>query len=117
MQGSDFDETRASARLPHLDIDIVHRRSREGDAEQISINLQAVPSFSAFSQFLETANPFQFWARLAQLTWLPWLTALRSTSALPGFGHIPTSATPSRLPERTPADDTPSPSTHRSDGH
>jgi hypothetical protein len=57
------DETRATARLPGLDIEIVHRRSPEGDAEQISINLRAVPSFEAFGRFLETANPFAFGLR------------------------------------------------------
>ena len=39
-----------TARLSGLDIEIVHRRSPARDAEQISINLQAVPSFEA--------NPF-----------------------------------------------------------
>ena len=45
---SDVDTTKASARLPGLDIDIIHRRSPDGEAEQISINLQAVPSFEVF---------------------------------------------------------------------
>jgi hypothetical protein len=53
----------------------VHRRSPQGDAEQISINLQAVPSFEAFGRFLETANPFAFWAQAARLAWFPWLAA------------------------------------------
>jgi hypothetical protein len=38
---SDVHTTKASAHLPGLDIDIVHRRSLDGEAEQISINLQA----------------------------------------------------------------------------
>src|SRR5712671_7471300 len=33
--------TRATARLPGLDIEIGHRRAVEGDTEQISINLRA----------------------------------------------------------------------------
>jgi hypothetical protein len=52
----------------------------QGDAEQISINLQAVPSFEAFGRFLETANPFAFWAQAARLAWFPWLAA--ATSAI-----------------------------------
>jgi hypothetical protein len=72
------DETRATARLPGLEIEIVHRRSPAGDAEQISINLQAVPSFEAFGRFLETANPFAFWAQAAQMAWLPWVEAART---------------------------------------
>src|SRR5215510_11017495 len=74
--------TRATARLPGLDIEIMHRRAVDGDAEQISINLRAVPSFEAFGRALELANPFAFWAQAAQLAWLPWLETAR-TLALP----------------------------------
>ena len=56
------DTTHARARLPGLEIEIIHRRSSGADAEQISINPQAVPSFEAFVRFLETVNPFAFWA-------------------------------------------------------
>jgi hypothetical protein len=72
------DTTRATARLPGLEIEIVHRRLPGGDAEQISINLQAVPSFEAFGRFLETANPFAFWAQAAHMAWLPWLGVTRT---------------------------------------
>ena len=69
--------TRAIARLPGLEIEIVHRRLPGGEGEQISINLEAVPSFEAFGRFLETTNPFAFWAQAAQMVWLPWLEAAR----------------------------------------
>ena len=87
--------TRATARLPALEIEIVHRRSPAGDAEQISINLQAMPSFEAFGRFLETANPFAFWAQAARLAWLPWLEAAR-LATLP-FNAAPT---PRKLGQR-----------------
>jgi hypothetical protein len=74
---SEIGATKATARLPGLNIEVVHRRSPDGDSEQISINLQAVPSFEAFSRFLEDANPFAFWVRASQLAWLPWLEAAR----------------------------------------
>jgi hypothetical protein len=74
-QASDVDTTRATARLPGLDVEIVHRQSP--DAEQISITLQAMPSFGAFGSWLDAANPFMFWTRAAQLAWLPWLEAAR----------------------------------------
>jgi len=74
--------TRATARLPGLDIEIMHRRAVEGDAEQISINLRAAPSLESFGRALELANPFAFWARAAQLAWLPWLETAR-TRTLP----------------------------------
>jgi hypothetical protein len=50
--------TRATAHLPRLAIEILHRRSADDDAEFISINLQAVPSSEAFGRYLETVNPF-----------------------------------------------------------
>jgi hypothetical protein len=74
--------TRATARLPGLDIEIMYRGAADGDAEQIFINLRAVPSFEAFGRALELANPFAFWAQAAQLAWLPWLETAR-TLALP----------------------------------
>jgi hypothetical protein len=76
------DTTRATARLPGLDIEIIHRRSLNDEAEQLSINLQATPSFEAFGRFLETANPFAFWAQAVQMAWLPWLNAARLVTRL-----------------------------------
>jgi hypothetical protein len=70
-----------------LNIEIVHRRSPSGDAEQISIHLQAMPSFEAFGRFLEDANPFVFWVQASRLAWLPWLEAARV--ALLPFGGAP----------------------------
>lgn len=67
----DDDTTRAVARLPGLDIAVEHRRL--DDAEQISIHLRATPSFKAFGDFLDGANPLAFWAHAAQLAFLPWL--------------------------------------------
>jgi len=76
-------DLRATTRLPGLDIEIVHRRSPEGDREEISINLQVVPSFEAFGRFLEAANPFVFWAEATRLTWIEAARALmlRSSAA------------------------------------
>jgi hypothetical protein len=72
-----LDAAKATARLPNLDIEIFHRRSPSGDSEQISIVLQAVPSFEAFGRFIEAANPFAFWAQAVWLAWSPWLDATR----------------------------------------
>jgi hypothetical protein len=68
----DDETTRATARLPGLEIEIVHRRLPADDGEQLSINLQAVPSFEAFGRFIQTANPFAFWAFAAQTAGFPW---------------------------------------------
>jgi hypothetical protein len=82
------DATRATARLPGLDVEIVHWPATDGDVERISINLRAVPSFDAFGRALDAANPFVFWQQAAQLAWAPWLAAARTltipwTFALP----------------------------------
>jgi hypothetical protein len=68
---SDDHTTRATASLPGLEIEIVHRRPRDAQTEALSITLQAVPSFEAFGRHLEAANPLVFWAQAAQLAWLP----------------------------------------------
>jgi hypothetical protein len=70
---SNDDITRATASLPGLEIEIVHRRSRDSEAEALSITLQAMPSFEAFGRSLEAANPLAFWAQAMQLAWLPLL--------------------------------------------
>ena len=81
MARSDYDETRAVARLPHLDIEILHRRPWQGDEEQMVITVRAVPSFEAFGRFVEAANPLVFWARMMQLAWSPWLGAFPLAAA------------------------------------
>ena len=101
-----FDETKATARLPNLDIEIVHSRSPEGDAERITISLQAAPSFEAFGRFLEATNPFLFWMRFAQTAWAPWLGS--GPASLPP-GNVtrvrapPQSAGPNATPDRAGA--------------
>jgi len=73
----DPEPLRATASLPGLDIEIVHRRSAEGDREQLSINMLAVPSFAVFDQHLRAMNPLTFWAEAARAFWAPWLEAAR----------------------------------------
>ena len=73
MADSDYEETRATARLLNLDIEILHRRPWEGDEEQMLITLRAVPSFEAFGRLLEASNPLLLWTRMMQAAWSPWL--------------------------------------------
>ena len=70
---NDRDTTRATANLPGLTIDVMHRRLPDTEAEQISITMQAVPSFAAFGRYLDGTNPFAVWAQLVQAAWLPWV--------------------------------------------
>jgi hypothetical protein len=87
-----FDETKVTARLPNLDIEIVHSRSPEGDAERITISLQAAPSFEAFGRFLEATNPFLFWMRFAQTAWTPWFRSGPANLPFGNFGRRPATA-------------------------
>jgi hypothetical protein len=96
------DTTRASAQLPGLNIDIVHSQSPDGDSEQISITLQAVPSFEAFGRAFKATNPFTFWTEAMRLVWLPWLEAARIAMLPPSLPAPKSSseAVPPLSPER-----------------
>ncbi len=102
MRGSEVDTTRATARLPGLNIEIVHHRAPGGEAEHISINLQAMPSFEAFGRSLEAVNPLLFWAEAAKLAWWPWLTAAHS-AMLPLSPARPSSKTVPHRPDEPDA--------------
>ena len=70
---TDYDDTKAVARLPNLDIEILHRRPLQGDEEVLTITLRATPSFDSVFSFLEAANPAAFWMRAFETAWSPWL--------------------------------------------
>jgi len=91
LRESQNETTRATGQFPGLDIDIIRRRSPEGEWEQLSINLRATPSFEAFGRLLDANNPFTFWMQAAQLTWLPWLL-MAQTIMLPPSGARLTSS-------------------------
>src|SRR5215207_9604870 len=76
MVESAYDETRARARLPNLDIEILHRRPWEGNEEHLMVTLRAVPSFEAFGRLLEASNPLLSWTRMMEAAWLPWARGL-----------------------------------------
>lgn len=73
MSESEFNETKAVAHLPNVDIEIFHRRPWQGDEELLTITLRAVPSFDAFFRAVEAANPLLFWMRAVETAWAPWL--------------------------------------------
>jgi len=62
-------DLRATARLPGLEIEVIHRRSLDRDREEIYLNL-SVPGVVRFGDFLQSANPFLFWAEMTKLLWL-----------------------------------------------
>jgi hypothetical protein len=83
MDRSEYDETRATARLPNLDIAILHRRPWEGDEEQLVVMLRAVPSFEAFGRLLEASNPLLAWTRIMEAVWSPWVRGLTAALGQP----------------------------------
>jgi hypothetical protein len=92
MDKSPYDETRATARFPNLDVEIAHRRAWEGNEEQIVVMLRAVPSFEAFGRLLEASNPLLVWTRMMKAMWSPWMGGLTTAlspsvrpPSLPGF--------------------------------
>ena len=62
-------EIKAVALLPNLKIEILHERSPDGDAERLSINLLAYPSFEAFGRYVEAAGHFLFWPWFMPAAW------------------------------------------------
>ena len=83
MVGGDPDETRAFARLPGLDIAVLHRDARGEDGEQVFIALKASPSFGALARPMGAADPFLLWMRLMQLGWASWVSCLAAASTPP----------------------------------
>jgi hypothetical protein len=92
---SEMDSTKASARLPGVDIDIVYQRSPNGEWEQLSINLRATPSFEALGSLSQVVDPFSFWLRAARLMWMPWL--LTAQTMMLSDGRTPTLPSPDNV--------------------
>lgn len=67
------DEMRAVARLPGIDIDILHRAGEDRQSEEMLIRVRATPSFEAALGSFQAANPFLLWSRMVQTAWVPWL--------------------------------------------
>jgi hypothetical protein len=72
---SEIKTTKASACLPGLDIEIIHRQSPSSGWEHVSINIRATPSFEMLGRSFEVADPFTLWVQATSLMWMPWLTA------------------------------------------
>jgi hypothetical protein len=72
--------------IPNMTLSgIIHRRSPNGDWEQMSINLRATPSFEALGRLFEAANPLTFWVQATRFMWMPWL--LTAQTMMPSAGR------------------------------
>ncbi len=94
-----MDETRAIARLAHLDIEIRHCWLPQEQAEQLVISLKTTPSFEQFAEFMERQAP---WPWLALQPWL-WLGQMVQASWQPWFAASSTLV--SAPPQPAPAED------------
>jgi hypothetical protein len=70
---SEIEATKATARLPGLDIEIIHRQSPNSEWEQLSIDLRATPSFEMLGRSFAVADPFTLWMQAVSLAWMPWM--------------------------------------------
>ncbi|PWC43133.1 hypothetical protein [Azospirillum sp. TSO22-1] len=85
-----MDETKLTAALPNLDVQIVHRALPEQNAEAISITFTATPNFEAASRMLAPnlpllalwMAPMQAWTGLVQQAWAPWLNVMGAGARL-----------------------------------
>jgi hypothetical protein len=64
-------ETRALARLPNLDIEILHRPARDGRGEQVALLLSAHPQGSP-ALMNGFSAPMLLWMQMLQAMWSPW---------------------------------------------
>ncbi|WP_448204827.1 hypothetical protein [Azospirillum sp. sgz302134] len=94
-----MEETKLTAALPNLDIQILHREDPERGAEVIALQITATPSFDALRGMLnpmllnpmlgQSMNPFaavwaapmQAWAGMVRQAWAPWLRMLPSPTS------------------------------------
>ncbi len=80
-----MDETKVTANLPNLDVEIIRRASDDGRAEVVTMTLTATPNLEAAARLmapqmallpLMAANPFlAMWMKAVEQAWTPW-TAL-----------------------------------------
>ena len=82
MASGDPDETRAYARLPGLDIAVLHRGADEG-GEEVVVAWRTAPSFGALARPLGAADPLLLWLGLAQMAWASWTGCLAAASTPP----------------------------------
>ena len=78
-----MEDTKITANLPNLQIEIRRRELPEERAEAMTIHLRATPSFEAAAKAMLPAlsaasmmNPMTAWMRAAEIVWQPWLRAM-----------------------------------------
>ena len=84
MPISKYDDTWATARLPNVDVDILHRRRWSGGTEQLRVTVRVLPPAETFGSLLEISNPLLVWMRMMmEAAWPPWMHAACGSSFVP----------------------------------
>ncbi len=78
-----MEDTKITANLPNLQIEIRRRELPEEHAEAMTIHMRATPSFDAAANAMlpalsafATMNPMTAWMRAVEIAWQPWLRAV-----------------------------------------
>lgn len=91
-----MDETKLTADLPTMNVEIVHRAAPDGRGEMISIQLNATPDFRAALPLLagmaqlplmlgqSAQSPLALWTQAAQAMMAPWLALAKANPFLAG---------------------------------
>lgn len=93
-----MDETKLTADLPTMNVEIVHRAAPDGRGEMVTIQLNATPDFRAALPLLAGmaqlplmlgasspaagASPFALWTQMAQAMMAPWQALARANPFL-----------------------------------
>lgn len=73
MAMTESGETRAVARLPNLEIEVLHKPAGEGRGEQVAILFSAAGGQAMPAMLLGLAQPMLLWMRWVEAAWAPWL--------------------------------------------
>jgi hypothetical protein len=83
--------TRGIAKLPSLDVELVHDKSDDGNAERLAIRITGRPDLQTAAKFVEpelmaaalAMNPFlALPMKMAQQFWAPWLALNPAVKAM-----------------------------------
>ena len=73
MAHGEQDETRLLARLPGLDIAVIHRGAGDHGGEEVMLALRTRPPAESFVRLVEATHPLLVWSWMAQAVWAAWL--------------------------------------------
>lgn len=97
-----MDETKLTADLPNMTVEITHRLAEDGNGELMTIHLVATPNLRAalpllggFAQLPLMMAPLNAWTQAAQAILAPWAALARANP----FLALPSSA-PDAPPKR-----------------